>query len=100
MRWQVASAHEEVWIAAKHEESTEKLVHLFSPNVAAWRTDEWLGSPSSRPALLEIASYLGEPTANGSIQGVDELRTRVQTALREGRLIAYRRDEVVHALPV
>jgi hypothetical protein len=99
-KWRVSGGQEDVWIAASHAPPTEKLVHLFTPSVAAWRVDEWLGPLAARGALLEIASYLGEPAANGGIQESRALRARVGDALREGRLIAYRREEVVYAVPV
>jgi hypothetical protein len=62
--------------------------------------DAWLGSQGARPVLLEIGRWLGEPAANGALSGGAELRARIRAALAEGRIVAYRRESVVHAVPV
>ena len=96
--WRAPSAHEDVWITAKHLVPEGAHVATLSPSLAAFRVDDWFGAGGGRSALLEIAGYLGSGAQFDEAMGVFAIayadqaerdHAALKAAVRKGDITAY-----------
>ncbi len=90
--WRAGQFPEEVWLTPRFGADLPPGADRLSPGTAAWRAAAWLGGDdgAARQTLTEIHDATFGPGLVSPERSPLQLLERVQTALRQGGIVAYR----------